>query len=48
VAIVVVLLSLGGPLTSGTTAAAKVTLALMHLAVAAVLIPVLRRSSPTR
>ena len=46
-ALVVVLLSLAGPLTAGTTAAGKVVLALMHLAVAALVIPALRRSSPT-
>jgi hypothetical protein len=48
VALVVVLLSLGAPLTGGITTAAAVTLTLMHLAVAAVLITVLPLSSPTR
>lgn len=48
VALVVVLLSLGAPLTGGVTTAAAVTLTLMHLAVAAVLITVLPLSSPTR
>ena len=43
----VLLLSLGGPLTSAVTTGAKVALALLHLSVAAVLIPLLRRSSPT-
>ncbi len=46
-AVVVLLLSLGGPLTGGTTVSATAALTLMHLAVAAVLIPTLRRSSPT-
>lgn len=45
---VVLLLSLGGPLTGAVTTGAKVALALLHLSVAAVLIPLLRRSSPTR
>jgi len=48
VALVVVLLSLGAPLTGGITTTAAVTLTLMHLAVAAVLITVLPLSSPTR
>jgi hypothetical protein len=47
VAVVVLLLSLGGPLTAGTTTASKAVLVLMHLAVGAVLIPALRRSSTT-
>ena len=42
---VVVVLSLRLPLTAGTTLSSKVALALMHVAVAAVLIPALRRSS---
>ena len=46
-ALVVLLLSLAGPLTAGTTAQAKAVLALMHLTIAAVLIPALRRTSPT-
>lgn len=48
VAAVVLLLSLGSPLSSGTTAATKVTLALMHIAVAAVLIPTLRSTTRSR
>jgi hypothetical protein len=44
IAIVVVALSLSLPLTAGTTLSAKVALALMHVAVAAVLIPAMRRS----
>lgn len=48
VAVVVLALSLGGPLGAGVTGAAKVTLALLHVAVAAVLVPALRRTSPTR
>lgn len=47
IAVAVLVLSLGGPLSSGVTGAAKVTLALLHVAVAAVLIPSLRRTSPT-
>ena len=46
-ALVVLLLSLAGPLTAGTTPLAKAVLALMHLTIAAVLIPALRRTSPT-
>jgi hypothetical protein len=46
-ALVAMLLSLGAPITAGVTTAAAVTLTLMHLAVAAVLIAVLRLSSPT-
>lgn len=46
VALVVLLLSLSGPLTGGTTPSTTATLVLMHLTVAAVLIPTLRRSSP--
>ena len=48
VALVVTLLSLAGPLTSATSAAAGAVLVGMHLVVAAVLIPVLRRTSPGR
>jgi predicted permease len=44
-AVVVLLISLTLPLTAGTTTASKVVLALMHIAVAAVLIPVLRGGS---
>lgn len=47
VAIVVLVLSLAGPFTAGTTTAAIATLALMHLAVGAVLIPSFRHSSRT-
>lgn len=47
-AVAVLVLSLGGPLSSGVTTAAKISLALMHVAVAAVLVPVLRHTSPTR
>ena len=48
VAGVVLLLSLAGPLTSGVGATATVVMVLMHLAVAAVLVPALRRTSPSR
>ncbi len=44
-ALLVLTLSLGGPLTGGITPGAKVALAGMHLAVAAVLIPALRRTA---
>ena len=44
IAFVVVVLSLSLPLTAGITMSSKVALALMHVAVAAVLIPGLRRS----
>jgi hypothetical protein len=47
VAIVALLLSLISPLAAGTTTSAKVVLALMHIAVAAVLIPGLRLSPST-
>jgi uncharacterized membrane protein len=43
IAIAVLLLSLSVPITAGTTTTSKVALAMMHLAVAAVLIPTLRR-----
>ena len=43
VAITVLLASLALPLTAGTTISTKAALAVMHLAVAAVLIPTLRR-----
>jgi hypothetical protein len=46
VALVVLLMSLSGPLTSGTTLSTKATLAIMHVTVAAVLIQTLRRTSP--
>ena len=45
VALVVTLLSLLGPLTSATNTAAAVVLVCLHLAVAAVLVPGLRRTS---
>lgn len=48
IAVIVLVLSLGGPLSDGVTGAIKVTLALLHGAVAAVLVPGLRRTSPTR
>jgi peptidoglycan/LPS O-acetylase OafA/YrhL len=44
VALVILALSLAGPLGGGTTTAAKTALACMHLAAAAVLIPILARS----
>ena len=46
-AVVALLVSLGGPLNAATATSIQVTLMLMHLAVAAVLIPALRRTSPT-
>jgi len=45
---IVLLLSLVGPLTGGTTTSAKVTLLAMHVAVGGVLILLLRRSSAAR
>lgn len=47
-ALVLLVFSLSGPLTGGITVAAKVALALLHLTVAAVLIPMLLRTRPTR
>lgn len=47
-AVVVLLLSLTGPLTSGLTAGTTVALATMHLVVAAVLVPILVRSATAR
>ena len=44
IAIVALLASLSVPLSAGTTTTTKVALAMMHLAVAAVLIPTLRRA----
>ena len=44
IAIVVLLASLSVPLSAGTTNTSKVALAMMHLAVAGVLIPTLRRA----
>jgi hypothetical protein len=43
VALVVLVASLGLPLAAGTTLSSQITLAMMHLAVAGVLIPTLRR-----
>jgi hypothetical protein len=40
------MMSLGGPLTGGTTLSTKATLAIMHPTVAAVLIQTLRRNPP--
>jgi predicted permease len=48
VAIVVVLVSLSLPLSTGITMSTRAALGLMHVAVAAVLIPALRRGSPRR
>ncbi len=48
VAIVVLLASVSLPLSIATTTGSKTVLALMHLAVAAVLIPVLRRGATSR
>jgi hypothetical protein len=48
VAVVVLLVSLSLPLTVATTAASKTVLALMHVAAAAVLIPVMRRGAAAR
>ncbi len=45
---VVLLLSLAGPLTAAITTAAAATLMLLHLSVAAVLIPSLRRTASPR
>lgn len=47
-ALLMLTLSMAGPLAGGATTAVKVALALMHLTVAAVLIPALRRSSMIR
>jgi hypothetical protein len=44
-AVVVLVLSLTGPMAAGTTTASKLALAGMHLAVAAVLVPLLGRST---
>jgi Family of unknown function (DUF6069) len=46
-AVVVTVLSLTGPLTAGTTTASKAVLMGMHLAAAAVLVPLLARSART-
>jgi len=45
---VVLLLSLAGPLTAAVTTGGKVSLVLLHLSVAAVLIPLLRRTASPR
>ncbi len=45
---VVLLLSLAGPLTAAVTTGGKLTLVLLHLGVAAVLIPLLRRTALPR
>ena len=47
-ALAVLALSMVGPLAGGVTAGAKAALALMHLVVAAVLVPVLARTSDAR
>jgi hypothetical protein len=47
-AIAVLIVSLSLPLSAGVTVTTKTALALMHVAVAAVLIPMLPRSSTTR
>jgi hypothetical protein len=47
IAVLALLISLGGPLSgTGITSANRVALALMHLSVAAVLIPLLPRTAP--
>jgi hypothetical protein len=48
VAVVALLISLSLPLTAGTTTGSKAALALMHVAAAVVLIPVLRGGSARR
>jgi hypothetical protein len=48
VAVTVLLVSLSLPLIAGTTVPAKIALAMMHVAIAAVLIPALRGRSATR
>ena len=48
VAIVVLLVSVSLPLSIATTTGSKTVLALMHVAVAVVLIPVLRRGATSR
>ncbi len=45
---VVLLLSLAGPLSAAVTTGGKVSLVALHLSVAAVLIPLLRRTTPPR
>lgn len=46
VALGILLLSMAGPLTAAITTSGKAALVALHLAVAAVLIPTLRRTSP--
>lgn len=48
IALVVLLASLAGPLLGALTLGGKLALVLMHLAVAAVLVPALRRTSASR
>jgi hypothetical protein len=48
IAVAVLVLSMAGPLVGGATTAATLTLIAAHVALAAVLIPALYRSSPTR
>jgi hypothetical protein len=48
IAVVVFVLSLAGPLGNGVDASSKAVLASMHLATAATLIPLMRRSAVTR
>jgi hypothetical protein len=49
IAVVVAVLSLGGPLTAAAvTTASRAVLAALHVVVAAVLIPLLARTSPSR
>lgn len=47
-AVVVLLVSMIGPLTGGDTTASKASLVVLHLSVAAALIPLLRRTTRTR
>lgn len=47
-AVVVLVLSLAGPLTAAATTSGEVSLVAIHLSVAAVLIPLLRRTAPRR
>ncbi len=48
VAIVAVLVSVSLPLSAGVSTSTKVTLILMHLAIATILVPVMRRTSQAR
>lgn len=48
IAVAVLLLSLAGPLTSTSAASTTAVLVLMHIAVAAVLIPAMRHTLPTQ